>query len=66
MAETYKNASAKGNFPHLRLLETFSGDKSDIYQDHIHCTPGPNSPGYRTIAEKIGVFLEKTKSLLNR
>jgi hypothetical protein len=66
MAETYKNASTKGNFPYLCLLEIFSGDKRDIYQDHIHCAPGLDSPGNRGMAEKIGRFLEETKKLRKR
>lgn len=58
MAETYKNASNKGRFLYLNLLEVFSGVKADIYQDHIHCAPGPDSPGYFAAAKSLGEFLE--------
>jgi len=61
MAETYKNASLKGRFQSLDLLQVFSGNKTDIYQDHIHCAPGPDSTGYLAVAKSLGGFLEDNK-----
>ena len=58
MAETYTKASNKGRFLCLTLLELFSGVKADIYQDHIHCAPGPDSKGYLAVAKSLGGFLE--------
>jgi hypothetical protein len=59
MAETYKKASNKSRFLCLNLLEVFSGVKADVYKDHIHCAPGPNSPGYLAVAKSLGGSLKE-------
>jgi hypothetical protein len=62
MTNVLLNLASERNIPVISLLDIFAGVTDDIYADSIHCyvrRGDEESTGYRMMAERIAVELEK-------